>query len=220
MPQQGDPRIQITVTADIFTAAHDVARRDGWQSTSAWLRHLLTAWDGCKLITPRRKQLSVRLDDQHRRRLDQLARRCRVSRSQAFAYLIEQALRPSRPAKAPTPLPEPADPAPETPTKPAEIPGATEYEKWAQLIRDAARATPHKFGRKAFIAGAIDHLVAQLRPDDPEALRVRIRELLPELNRRDLVPLSRADLVTAMDPDLVKLSEIRHLTATFHFIDL
>lgn len=220
MTREGDPRVQITVTEDIFATAHDVAKREGWQSTSAWLRDLLAGWDGRELVTRGQKQLSVRLDDWHRRRLDQLARRCQLSRSQAFALLIERALRPVGTSNVWTTVQRQAHTMREPAQKSVAMPGATAYRQWARLILDAARATPHKLGRKAFIAGAIDHLIARLQPDDPRSMRARIRDLLPELNRQGLVPLSRADLVSAMDPDLVARSEIAYLNAKFHFIDL
>ncbi len=59
-----------------------------------------------------------------------------------------------------------------------------------------------------------------LEPDDPAAFRALVRELLPELNRRDLVALTRADLVGAMDPELVKRSEVAYLNAVFHIVAL
>ncbi|MET0411791.1 MAG: hypothetical protein ABW217_10880 [Polyangiaceae bacterium] len=44
------------------------------------------------------------------------------------------------------------------------------------------------------------------------------KDVLAEAHRRGLVTLSRADLVTAMDPRDVAASEIRHHNATYHFI--
>ncbi len=37
-------------------------------------------------------------------------------------------------------------------------------------------------------------------------------------NNARLLDLSRADLVQAMDPDDVRLSEVNYLNATFHFV--
>lgn len=46
------------------------------------------------------------------------------------------------------------------------------------------------------------------------------KSALVEANRLGYVQLSRADLVVAMDPDLVRKSETKHLNATFHFVDI
>ena len=205
----GDPRTQISVPLDMFRAAHQHAKREGWDSTSAWLRHLLAAWDG-RTLTPRQppqKQLSVRLTPQLLRRLDHLARLSGVSRSQAFALLIEQA------------LPRDGDASKPAPTTP--LPAPTAYEEWAALVLEAARATSHRFGEdKALIAGVLAELAARLKPNNPVALRETVRQLLPELNRRGLVSLSRADLPQALDPLLVARSEVRYLNASFHFVNL
>ncbi len=37
-------------------------------------------------------------------------------------------------------------------------------------------------------------------------------------NNARMLDLSRADLVQAMDPDAVRLSEMHYLNATFHFV--
>lgn len=39
-------------------------------------------------------------------------------------------------------------------------------------------------------------------------------------HRLQLIHLSRADMVAAMDPDLVKQSEIRYMDASFHFVEI
>ena len=44
------------------------------------------------------------------------------------------------------------------------------------------------------------------------------KQRLAESNNARLLDLSRADLVQAMDPDDVRLSEVTYLNATFHFI--
>lgn len=191
------------------------------------MRHLLISWRGERLPRRRRhKRLAVRLDDHHHRKLERLARRSRVSESEVFAMLVESAL-----TESVVPGPEPVRPVLESGPGPARVPaqqsaGAGEplpsfddLHSWAQAIIAAARATPHKFGeRKAFIAGVIDELVARFRPVEPDAFRLQVRSMLPELNRRDLVRLVRADLVSAMDPGLVVRSELNHLNAAFHFV--
>jgi hypothetical protein len=89
----GDPRYQIDVTEYVFALAHKRARQT-WPTTSAWLRHLLRAWDGVPL-TPRirrSKQLSVRRDPEHEAQLDRIATVSGTSLSEAFATLVERAL--------------------------------------------------------------------------------------------------------------------------------
>ena len=44
------------------------------------------------------------------------------------------------------------------------------------------------------------------------------KQRLAEANNARLLDLSRADLVQAMDPEDVRLSEVAYLNATFHFI--
>ncbi len=212
----GDPRIQIPVTEDLAHLAHETATREGWEHTSAWLRHLLVTWDGRPLRRERRtRQLSVRLHPSHMRRLAHIARASRLSKSEAFALLIEKALHsPSEPATA---KPAFTEPEPNPPT----IPDLGNHRRWAELILNAAERTPHKFGQhKAFIAGVLDELVAHLQPEDPATFNATVRALLPELNRLDLIALTRADLAGAMEPDLVTRSQLRYLNADFHFVDI
>ena len=51
-----------------------------------------------------------------------------------------------------------------------------------------------------------------------DGLDRRSRQRLAEANNARLLDLSRADLVQAMDPEDVRLSEVSYLNATFHFI--
>ena len=86
-------KVQIGLCERLFRKAHERAKRAGL-TTSEWLRQLLRAWDGQSVDQPV-KQLSVRLDRPHARRLDKLARKSGKSRSRAFALLIESALEDS-----------------------------------------------------------------------------------------------------------------------------
>ena len=100
----GERKVQIRLCDRLFMKAHERARMAGI-STSEWLRQLLRAWDGRSVDKPVR-QLSVRLDRTHARRLDRLARKSGKSRSRAFALLIESALEDSfeflrRPSRTP-----------------------------------------------------------------------------------------------------------------------
>lgn len=68
--------------------------------------------------------------------------------------------------------------------------------------------------RKAFICDVYD-AVRALRP----ALSLAaFKAMLPELNQRGGVSLSRADLVEAMDADKVRRSQVVDLGSEFHFV--
>ena len=57
--------------------------------------------------------------------------------------------------------------------------------------------------------------------DRPTFLRLTLTEFklrLIDANSHNLLHLSRADLVQAMDPQLVAESETAYLNATFHFV--
>ena len=82
----------------------------------------------------------------------------------------------------------------------------------------AARACPTgRYGdSKVFIV----HVWRMLR-DDPEFRGTdfpTFKQRLAEANNARLLDLSRADLVQAMDPEDVQLSEVSYLNASFHFI--
>lgn len=59
---------------------------------------------------------------------------------------------------------------------------------------------------------------AQREPSFPRLSLPEFKQRLVEANSRNLVHLSRADLVQAMDPQSVAESETTHLNATFHFV--
>ncbi|MFW5739407.1 MAG: hypothetical protein ACOC1F_03475, partial [Myxococcota bacterium] len=93
------------------------------------------------------------------------------------------------------------------------------------FVDDVMRAARHpetqRFGdHKVFLASVFDRyrvlpVVDGTALDWPAFSRAVVQAHLDGRIR-----LARADLVTAMDPDLVERSEVRHETATFHFIDL
>jgi hypothetical protein len=60
--------------------------------------------------------------------------------------------------------------------------------------------------------------VLQADPDFRSMDFASFKECLAEANNARLLDLSRADLVQAMDPEDVQLSEVSYLNATFHFI--
>ncbi len=90
--------------------------------------------------------------------------------------------------------------------------------EFVQQVQTAARECPSgRFGEnKVFII----HVWRALQND--EAFRAMdlsaFKKRLAEANNARLLDLSRADLVQAMDPDDVRLSEVNYLNAAFHFI--
>jgi hypothetical protein len=59
---------------------------------------------------------------------------------------------------------------------------------------------------------------SQREPSFPRLSRDEFKDLLIAANSRGLLHLSRADLVQAMDPQIVADSETAYLNATFHFV--
>jgi hypothetical protein len=91
-------------------------------------------------------------------------------------------------------------------------------DDFARRVVAAARTIPTgRFGEnKMFIA----HAWRALR-DDPEFRGMDLdafKRRLAEANQARYLDLSRADLVEAMDPEDVRLSEVNYLGASFHFI--
>jgi hypothetical protein len=103
-------------------------------------------------------------------------------------------------------------------THPQPAPTLLSLPAFAERVQAAARACPTgRYGdNKVFIV----HVWRMLQADsdfagmDLDAFKRR----LAEANNARLLDLARADLVQAMDPDDVRLSEVRYLNATFHFI--
>lgn len=89
----------------------------------------------------------------------------------------------------------------------------------ATLVQ-AVAASPNvkRFHDRAYIASVFDHMPA----DSRGKLRSldQFKSILLELHRKGLLRLTRADLVAAMDRDLVERSEARYHGATFHFVAL
>jgi hypothetical protein len=69
---------------------------------------------------------------------------------------------------------------------------------------------------KVFIAAL--WRASQGEPNFPRLTLGEYKQRLVEANARNLLRLSRADLVQAMDPHLVAESETTYLNATFHFV--
>lgn len=91
-------------------------------------------------------------------------------------------------------------------------------EALVDAVRRAVRdpATPRYSPRDAYIAGVYDALAAH--PARRGLSLADFKARLVEAHRAGLLHLARADLVAAMDPELVARSETHYLNATFHFI--
>lgn len=84
------------------------------------------------------------------------------------------------------------------------------------VIAQLGATAGERFGaRKVYISAIYtaamltDHEVGEL-----DTFKAR----LIAANRAGLLDLARADLIAAMDPEAVEVSEIHHLTSTFHFV--
>lgn len=96
----------------------------------------------------------------------------------------------------------------------------TASQRTIEKILAAARAPgTSRFGEgKAFIGSVWQRLSTD--PDVCELGETGFKRLLVEAHQRGELTLSRADLVSAMDPKDVATSETRHLNATYHFIQI
>jgi hypothetical protein len=107
---------------------------------------------------------------------------------------------------------------PSSPAAAATSPAPLDLPAFARTVLDAARATTT--GRYSHNKVFIIHVWRSLQEHggvqgmDLSAFK----QCLAEANNARLLDLSRADLVQAMNPDDVQLSEVSYLSATFHFI--
>ncbi|MBZ4399772.1 MULTISPECIES: hypothetical protein [unclassified Myxococcus] len=104
--------------------------------------------------------------------------------------------------------------APNQAPAPAAPPPSVLVESFAEHVLSVARALPTgRFGRdKVFIS----HVWRALQPEWSN--REAFDAALLEANRTQHLSLTRADLVSAMDPKDVAESEVRSYGASFHFV--
>lgn len=105
--------------------------------------------------------------------------------------------------------------APSTPAKPV----ALSADTLLHLVREAIPqiGSDGRFGKEKVFVSAIWQRIER----DSRLLDLsldRFKRWLVTANRDQLLDLARADLVGAMDPRLVRESEIEDLGATFHFV--
>jgi hypothetical protein len=89
---------------------------------------------------------------------------------------------------------------------------------FAERVRAGARSCPS--GRLGDNKVFVVHVWRALR-GDPAVAGLDLdgfKRRLAEANHARLLDLGRADLVEAMDPEDVRLSEVHYLGATFHFV--
>jgi len=125
-----------------------------------------------------------------------------------------RAPRPDVHAAEPRREPSPFEPRREpTPPEPFDLP------TFAATVRALAANSSHQdrfHDNKVFIAAL--WRASQQEPNFPRISLPEFKQRLVEANSHNLLHLSRADLVSAMDPQLVAESETAHLNATFHFV--
>ena len=112
-------------------------------------------------------------------------------------------------ALPPQPLQQPEPP----PAEPFDLP------VFAATVRALAASSPPQdrfHDNKVFIAAL--WRASQREPNFPRVSLAEFKQRLVEANSQNLLHLSRADLVQAMDPQLVADSETEYLNATFHFV--
>jgi len=95
-----------------------------------------------------------------------------------------------------------------------------DIEAFAEQVQQAAQTSETGwFGeRKVFIS----HVWRNMQKNSvyPKMDFPKFKGLLVEANKQELLTLSRADLVAAMDANDVAESEIQYLNATFHFVKI
>jgi hypothetical protein len=112
--------------------------------------------------------------------------------------------------------------APKPPSSPPAEPRAGEpfdVTVFAATVRALAAKSPPQdrfYDNKVFIAPLWQ--ASQRELNFPRLSLADFKQRLVEANSRGLLHLSRADLVQAMDPQLVADSETVYLNATFHFV--
>ncbi len=124
--------------------------------------------------------------------------RCKVVRDWLGAATI-----PSQPVEQPEPRP----------AEPFDLP------VFAATVRALGAGSPPQdrfHDNKVFIAAL--WRASQREPNFPRLSLAEFKQRLVEANSHNLLHLSRADLVQAMDPQLVADSETEYLNATFHFV--
>jgi hypothetical protein len=103
-----------------------------------------------------------------------------------------------------------------SPPEPPEPPDLTAFARTVRALAANSPARDRFHDNKVFIAPLWRSSQREL--GFPRLSLLEFKRLLVEANSQNLLHLSRADLVQAMDPQLVADSETTYLNATFHFV--
>jgi hypothetical protein len=132
------------------------------------------------------------------------------------AWLVPTSSEPA-PLPAPTASSSPRGPRNELASPAGPSPSEDLHAFATRVLAAAQSSTTGRFGEdRVFISHVWRALQEQAQGLDERTFKSR----LVEANRARLLSLSRADLVEAMNPADVAMSETRYLGATFHFIAL
>jgi hypothetical protein len=146
----------------------------------------------------------------------QMAREVGVLVSKLLLAELEAGAADSKPPPVRPPAPAPAPPPPSK---------TENLEVFAKRALAAARAAPNEKTsperRGARLGGNVfTHAAWRAMQGEPRYTLAEFKVRLLEANQARLLTLGRADLVEAMHPADVAESEIKHLGATFNFIQL
>ncbi len=166
----------------------------------------------------RHKQIAIYLPTKLLASIDKDAKRRQLSRSDVIRERLEASTKAgvtSNVARSATTRKKAAKRS-----QPREHSAAFDLQAFAQAVLASASAPAvERFGEnKAFISSIWQRMrrKATCKGMTMNAFKQR----LVEANSKGLLRLSRADLVSAMDPELVAESETRYLNAMFHFVRL
>ena len=92
----------------------------------------------------------------------------------------------------------------------------TDIQQFAEAVERTAQTQPaeYRFGEQVFLGPIAREMIRGRQVKSREHFRL----LLQLARQRGLLQLSRADLVSAMNPELVRESEFRDLNATWHLL--
>ncbi|MEM9457465.1 MAG: hypothetical protein AAGF11_25010 [Myxococcota bacterium] len=125
---------------------------------------------------------------------------------------------PSAPSTSSTPSTPSTPSTSSTPSTPSA--SSLPLNAWAQRVRALAEATPEgRYGDERIFIAAVWR-TSRAEPSPLCSSLPAFKARLLEANRVGLLRLHRADLVGAADKALVRESELRHLNATFHLIEI
>jgi hypothetical protein len=112
--------------------------------------------------------------------------------------------------------PSPPQPRPQPEPRPSEQFDLPVFAATVRALAASSQPQDRFHDNKVFIAAL--WRATQREPNFPRVSLAEFKQRLVEANSHSLLHLSRADLVQAMDPQLVGDSETEYLNAKFHFV--